>query len=192
MTVLVLLSIAQFVAPPPLAPAPTYQDAELKGAQIEQLKAQAAAIRAQTRQRSLQSAQSLHIDGSANRDSGSARGFGADQSLTQMQTYGAFNGRAWRRMDDISQAMFMRGMFEGLAREVPAKLPNYSSSLLTEVEFRRAIDRFYEHPENLLIPVIDSARVVSMTTAGIPQSQIDDQLSGMRRVAAAAPERSAK
>ncbi len=108
----------------------------------------------------------------------------------ELRTYGLLNGRAWKTLLTVDQKIvYLYGINEAVNVEARDKAHNYFPPDITYEQKRQAIDRFYDEPENILIPVVDSVVFVTLQLNGTPQTAIDRQLSDIRRVSAEAPER---
>lgn len=121
----------------------------------------------------------------------SSAGVASRPASRDTHTYGALNGRVWKAASQDANLAYLAGLKEALALEAPEKLPAYCPPGLTALEFQTAVDQFYAQPENLLVPIVQSLRIVSMKVAGASASDIDAELSAMRAAAANAPERKA-
>jgi len=96
------------------------------------------------------------------------------------------DGRRWRGLRDDIKLAWLVGYAEGITYSSAKNL--YPKTLSYE-EVRSALDRFYETPENRPIPVGMALLVIVERASGIPQSQIDDFVSSLRRQANAAPDK---
>ena len=100
------------------------------------------------------------------------------------------DGRFWRSSSDSGRLGYLVGYNEGVGRG----LSNYTTDVkefekglrrewpdLTFGEMKEAVDRFYESPDNRLLPVVIAIRVVAMTFSGVPQPKIDALVDSARR-----------
>jgi hypothetical protein len=80
---------------------------------------------------------------------------------------------------------YLLGATDAILEAAPGKYSKYFDvqSSLTFGEFVNAIDRFYKEPENLPIPIVWAARVVTMRTNGATEKELDQVVSSMRRQA---------
>jgi len=74
------------------------------------------------------------------------------------ETAGAWNGRAWNKMDSAMKVACLRGAYEGdgLCRVI-AGAPSGWPASLTFGEIVSALDVFYKEPTNAPIPVVIGA-----------------------------------
>lgn len=100
------------------------------------------------------------------------------------------DGRFWRSSSDSGKLGYLVGYNEGVGRG----LSNYTTDVrelekglrrewpdLTFGEMKEAVDRFYESPDNRLLPVVIAIRVVAMTFTGVAQPQIDALVDAARK-----------
>jgi hypothetical protein len=118
-----------------------------------------------------------------------------------MITNGLFNGRFWRAAGDVAKVSYMQGIVAALSRvkfrslngpcdaESDRVLKAYMLPQGAVADAEEGVDRFYEEPENLLIPIIDALEIVSAKARGVPQVVIDERILHYRSVARTAPER---
>jgi hypothetical protein len=130
------------------------------------------------------------------------------QNTDLMTTGGIENGRFWNAMSEDSKVAWLVGYRSGIleAALASSSFSNPSaneSTLATEVvklqnrimgvsfpsgltfsEVAKSVDQFYDSPENLRVDLRDALGVVLMKTKGVSQSQIDDQISRIRKSAA--------
>lgn len=114
-------------------------------------------------------------------------------------TWANINGRFWLGYSQAEKEAYLIGSGEAIVAvcsdtsttktEVAERIQLHTPRELTVNEIRRALDRFFEAPENVLIPVLDAIRIVAMKERGRPQAEIDAELSTLRLLAMHAPER---
>ena len=123
----------------------------------------------------------------------------AQTGAAQGRTGGFCNGRFWNVLDEQTKIAWIEAYSNGvtyallsttIARSAtPADSAAVSARIesifprLTWGEVRKALDHFYDAPENGPIPVPEAIRVLSMRVAGIPQVEIDKRVTYMRQVA---------
>lgn len=105
-------------------------------------------------------------------------------------TWGFLNGRGWQAIAPGAKFIYVFGVSEGLLAEARSSRANYLPDNLVLAEIQQGVDRFYIEPENILIPIIQALKIVTMKAAGASQSDIDAMLSLQRKYANNAPERS--
>jgi hypothetical protein len=87
-------------------------------------------------------------------------------------TSGVINGRAWQTFGEEEKVVYTTGASEALI--VVALSPK---------EFVKAIDRFYQEPENLPIPVMHALKLAVMKANGEDPAVIDKMTASERRQA---------
>jgi len=95
-------------------------------------------------------------------------------------TNGMCNGRHWQVFMD--KGNYLVGFLDGLRAARSPSRP-YIPEPLSMVELVKAVDRFYQEPENLAIPVPEALRIVALKANGAPQSEIDSVSAAARRKA---------
>jgi hypothetical protein len=113
-------------------------------------------------------------------------GFSQEQSeIAFRRDSGGLNGRQWQSMTYLDKFHYLLGATDAILEAAPTEYSKYFDvqSGLTFGEFTKAVDRFYEEPENLPIPIVWAARVVTMKTNGATAKELDQILSSMRRQA---------
>jgi|SRR5208283_1446619 len=119
----------------------------------------------------------------------------ADQSISSQKTVGKWNGRFWRTLGTPEKFAFIAGYsnaveavlaltisdFDQFARTREVFLPK-----LTIEEMARALDRFYETPENGPIGLVNAFHVVSRRASGDDDATIAKLVNEMRASAAKA------
>jgi hypothetical protein len=82
------------------------------------------------------------------------------------RTLGFLNGRTWRDESADAKISYMSGLLEMLLLTPGADASKYFGRNLTASENSSAVDRFYEEPANLFIPVPFALQVVAMQANG--------------------------
>jgi len=124
---------------------------------------------------------------------------GADLDDTE-KTCGRLNGRFWNQGPQGFKLGFIMGFNETLSelsRHDPttaeATLPYLAAgpdghghfrTLLSYGETVKAIDQFYDVPENLAVPIMDAVRVISRRTEGTEPAEVEKQIAVSRKWAA--------
>src|ERR1700733_9698429 len=101
------------------------------------------------------------------------------------------DGRTWqdRKYQEV-KIVYLDGISEALA--FVGGLPQhgtYFPQSLDAKEFVKAIDQFYNQPENLPIPIMQAMRVITMRSAGADPITIETEIAALRKDAAAFPKR---
>jgi hypothetical protein len=103
-------------------------------------------------------------------------------------TFGKLNGQPWKALTTSEKTLFVAGMENALLTETEQPTwdkymarhdVDYTASLISR------LDKFYNDPLNLRIPIIDAARIVTMLPNGATIEAFEDELYVMRQVAAA-------
>jgi len=64
--------------------------------------------------------------------------------------------------------------------DVVQDLRHYFPSTMTFGEIIKGLDRFYEEPENLILPVIDGLELFTLKANGVTQEAIDTKAAAFR------------
>jgi len=124
---------------------------------------------------------------------------GQQSDSASARTGGFCNGRFWNALDDQTKLAWVEAYSNGVTyallttaisargadpsrdqEAVTARIQSIFPSL-TWGEVRKALDRFYDSPENGPIPMPEAVRVLSMKVAGVPQAEIDRRVAHMRQ-----------
>jgi len=76
-------------------------------------------------------------------------------------TAGMNNGRFWASMSFDLKVMYLVGVKDTLIATKPPDENAYLAGIYNVEEVEKSIDRFYETPENRLIPIVFALRVLS-------------------------------
>ena len=111
-------------------------------------------------------------------------------NLPDTYTAGLSNGRLWTVLTAELRTTYLLGyrdhhiVFSN--QDVPESSVSEKESAwwpkLSIAEAQRGLDRFYEAPENLVLPIRYGLRVLAMRVAGTPDAEINGWLSGYRRI----------
>jgi hypothetical protein len=119
------------------------------------------------------------------------------------RTWGELNGRAWRLLSEESKLAYLEGVTAGNSAAITRALNSPNTSCLdnekrlldvyrmvgfTQAEKMQGIDRLYDEPENLLMPIADALEIVSAKARGVPQDALEARILQFRRAANEAPE----
>jgi len=119
-----------------------------------------------------------------------------NQSVSNLTTGGHWNGRYWRTLSTNEKTSFMAGYsnavesvaavliggdFEHFKRTTAIFLPS-----LTIGEITRALDLFYETPENGPIGITNALHVIASRASGTDAATIEQMVNDMRATAAKA------
>lgn len=94
------------------------------------------------------------------------------------------NGRMWASMSLDIKVMYLTGIKDILIATKPPEETQYLPGRYSVGEVAKSIDRFYDSPENILIPVVFALRVCIMKFNGASPALIDAVEAGMRRMLA--------
>jgi hypothetical protein len=103
------------------------------------------------------------------------------------QTHGLCNGRAWQVATQGEKIYYTTGASEVLIVAARAEHPRYFPQSLNAAEFTKAVDRFYQEPENLPIPIVKTLQLVTMKANGDDPGVIDKAVATERRAAMTVP-----
>jgi hypothetical protein len=68
---------------------------------------------------------------------------------------------------------------------VPEDMKKYFPATLTKGDTVKAVDKFFETPENIPIPIMHAFRVIAMRSEGATVELVDKEISALRHAAAA-------
>lgn len=117
----------------------------------------------------------------------------AQEAAAPVKTLGLVNGRFWLALSHHDgRAGYLIGFHEAITSAFGVTLDPHASSMffssnMTFAEIEKAVDRFYESPEYLPIPIMAALRIVSMKASGAPQAEIDAELDINRKLSASPP-----
>ncbi len=101
----------------------------------------------------------------------------AQDAPADQKTRGNLNGRFWSRMDDTLKLAFLLGFCE-------AATGTFACPKQLEFgEITQGIDRFYQEPENLRLPILAAMRVLAMKVEGARATEIDGVMNAAREYA---------
>jgi len=130
----------------------------------------------------------------------------ADELAEQIKTLGQVNGRYWQSLSFDSKVTFLIAFDEGYKLAAPRgitwnlqkivgdekaaavdkeikemfKLESYLPEGMSYGEIAKGVDRIYESPENLVIPVKDVLTLVTRKVHGASQADIDQSAARLR------------
>ena len=95
---------------------------------------------------------------------------------TSMQrTGGKLNGRWWHIMDNDQRFAYVLGY--GDAAQMMTNWPNYFPVLPTTFEdVIKGVNRIYEEPENLVLPISDAIWLFTLKAKGYSKQRVDEGL----------------
>lgn len=106
--------------------------------------------------------------------------------LSEIMTMDHPNGRLWKSWSDTGKLAYLLGMREALnplLEDIPKhEAPTYFSPKMTLSQTQTGVDRFYEDPLNVRIPIFAAMRLVTMKANGAPTQQIDSELETNRKI----------
>jgi hypothetical protein len=106
--------------------------------------------------------------------------------LSEIMTMDHPNGNLWKSWNDTGKLSYLLGLREGLGTlldKVPkTESPTYFSPAMTFSQTETAVDRFYEDPLNVRIPIFVALKLVTMKANGAPQDQIYSELTLDRQI----------
>jgi hypothetical protein len=115
-------------------------------------------------------------------------------------TLGLMNGRFWVRyyasqgqVDSqrrLLAMVYLRGLYDGIAATAveltePAEkreefVNNYVSKSLDVEQVRESLDKFYQEPLNLNIPIVRVLPIINAKAKGVPQASLDRMIQYAR------------
>ena len=98
-------------------------------------------------------------------------------------TDGPLNGQLWRLISPEAKAAFILGFSEALWVEKGEAKSKYFPLRLQADELSAYLDRFYENPENIIIPVFAALEVITLRSNGTDPQALEVRLSVYRRLA---------
>jgi len=114
------------------------------------------------------------------------QGAPATSPPSEAKSAGLYNGRWWKFLEGPYKILWLDTYANGViyatgvtgdADKVKLLLPFG----LTFAEASKALDAFYDVPENGAIPIASALQIVTMKSFGIDQAVIDQQINGFRR-----------
>lgn len=97
------------------------------------------------------------------------------------QTYGICNGRAWQTFPHSEKIVYTTAASEALVVAAATEHPVYFTYNLSGEEFVKAVDRFYQEPENLPIPIMHALKLVTLKADGEDPDRIAKLVATERR-----------
>jgi len=106
--------------------------------------------------------------------------------LSEMMTMDHPNGHVWKNWNDSGKIAYLLGLREGMGplldRTPKTEAPTYFAPAATLSQTETAVDRFYEDPLNIRIPIFAALHLVTMKANGAPQDQIVNELTINRQI----------
>ncbi len=105
------------------------------------------------------------------------------QSAFGQKTGFQFNGRAWESFSEAMKLGYVLGFTEAVSTGVceQERLPCH----MQMGEMTKAVDRVYEEPENVLLPIPMAIHIVTMKAAGMDPAAFEKEVAALRRLAKA-------
>ena len=112
------------------------------------------------------------------------------------RAHGHVNGRFWVLLDDthgarpgeaagIIKGLLLMGMKDAVAEAgTPAQRATYFAESLNVEEIGKALDGFFNAPENLPVPIVWALRVVAMRAKGADLAEVEKATAQCRKKAA--------
>lgn len=97
------------------------------------------------------------------------------------RTLGFLNGRTWNAANADMKVSYMTGLLEMIMLTPDADMLKYFGRNLTTAENSKAVDRFYEEPENLNIPVPFALQIVAKKANGESPDAVENFAATVRR-----------
>src|SRR5271157_2373295 len=85
------------------------------------------------------------------------------------RTNGGANGRFWANLSSTSKLFFIVGFDEGIGIAAPFSEQKYFAKGTPYGDVVKGLDRFYQEPENLMIPISDSLVIFQLKVNGATQ-----------------------
>jgi hypothetical protein len=95
--------------------------------------------------------------------------------------HGISNGRAWQAGTQTAKIYYIRGAFDALLVAAFSEQSQYFPANLVARELAKAVDHFYEEPENLPIPIVKALRLVTMRARGEDPGVVEKAIATERR-----------
>ena len=99
------------------------------------------------------------------------------------RTAGFMNGRMWKTGDDGRKMWYLVGALDSLNMSCKAETKNSFPAALTIREVANSLDKFYEEPANVAIPVPFAMTIVKMKADGSSAKSIEETTEVGRRLA---------
>jgi hypothetical protein len=104
----------------------------------------------------------------------------AQRPIENGRTLGFLNGRTWRDASADTKVAYMSGLLEMLLLTPGADASKYFGRNLTAAENSSAVDRFYEEPANIAIPVPFALQIVAMHANGDTPDKVENFTATVR------------
>ena len=106
--------------------------------------------------------------------------------LSEMLTMDHPNGHLWKSWTDTGKIAYLLGLREGLGPLMDSapktEGQTYFPPATTLSQTETAVDRFYEDPLKIRIPIFAALHLVTMKANGVPQDQIYSELTINRQI----------
>ena len=101
-----------------------------------------------------------------------------------IKTIGLINGRGWMSMADASRVWYIAGSMDALASRCGTETKLLFSVALSVGDLKNALNKFYEEPTNVAIPVTMAMNVVKMKADGASAEAVEKETALDRQLAA--------
>jgi hypothetical protein len=97
------------------------------------------------------------------------------------RTNGAANGRFWANLSSTSKLYFILGFEEAMGLASPDSEALYLAKSPIYGDVVKGLDRFYQEPENLMIPISDGLIIFQIKANGATQAEVETKMAVIRR-----------
>jgi len=103
----------------------------------------------------------------------------------RLHTAGLVNGRAWSRMDDASKSFYVAGSLDGITMACGSdQWKKLFASDLNVGDVVKSLNKFYEEPTNIAIPITGAMSIVKSKAEGASADSIEKATALFRQIAA--------
>jgi len=114
-----------------------------------------------------------------------------DDPNVRWHTNGTANGRFWNDLAPNQKSAYLNGLWDGLAQAKgflnAANVESLYPLGLTNGEIDKALDRFYDTPENIQVPIGWALVICRQRLQGVDESEVQKHILTFRQYAVIAP-----
>lgn len=108
---------------------------------------------------------------------------GNDQWRTLL-TWGVANGRYWNQLLPVQKVHYVQGFMDGVAMaqsiDSAVNAPKSIPYGLTNGEIIKSLDRFFDTPENVQIPISLALFICRQRLDGVAEAEVQKHILGLR------------